>query len=277
LTHECLLPALERSQVLLSRLVGLSKFHKLTDVLGLDTSKLNAIVETLDCLHLLAHRIINHASEELDQFSAFSRWLRHEILILSSEPLSQTWDELLEKRDLLDVPPTVKYITGALRKSVLRNFIRQLPMIGVPHVPTPVTDKWLPDGHDRSFYDTFKAFLKQQKQVQAEGGDGTSVDAPKLNDLTRRLGIQFEKVFAEIALTQRRGILHRSPITLHKDCDQNILDLKICYEVSSCKEISFLFYGPGLTVFQGLGKRTALHCLRSCEISQYEVTRFVAY
>ncbi|OOQ87762.1 anaphase-promoting complex component Cut20/Apc4 [Penicillium brasilianum] len=230
LTHESLLPALQRSQVLLSRLVGLSKFHKLNDVLGLDTSKLNAIVETLDCLHLLAHRILNHASEELDQFAAFSRWLRHEIMILGSEPLSQTWDELLEKRDLFDVPPTVKYITGALRKSVLRNFIRQLPMIGVPQVPPPVTDKWLPDGHDRSFYDTFKALLNQQKQVQAEGGDGTSVDAPKLNDLTRRLGIQFEKVFAEIALTQRRGILHRSPLTLHKDCDRNVIDVKICYE-----------------------------------------------
>jgi anaphase-promoting complex subunit 4 len=57
LTHENLLPALERSQVLISRLVGLSKFHKLSDVLGLDTPKLKGIVETLDCLQLLAHRI----------------------------------------------------------------------------------------------------------------------------------------------------------------------------------------------------------------------------
>jgi anaphase-promoting complex subunit 4 len=107
-------------------------------------------------------------------------------------------------------------------------------MIGVPQTPTPVTDKWLPDGHDRSFYDTFKALLSQQKQVQLEGGDGTTVDAPKLNDLTRRLGIQFNKVFAEIALTQRRGILHRSPITLHQDCDRDVLDMKVCYEVSYC-------------------------------------------
>ena len=269
MTHESLLPALERSQVLLSRLVGLSKFHKLTDVLGLDTSKLNAIVETLDCLHLLAHRILNHANEELGQFTAFSRWLRHEILILGSEPLSQTWDELLEKRDLFDVPPTVKYITGALRKSLLRNFIRQLPMIGVPQVPTPSTDKWLPDGHDRSFYDTFKDLLNQQKQVQEEGGDGTSVDAPKLNDLTRRLGIQFEKVFADIALTQRRGILHRSPITLHKDCDRTVLDLKICYEVSS-NDLSFFFSfvrGLVLTASKGPGRGTALLCLCGREIS----------
>lgn len=232
LTHECLLPALERSQVLLSRLVGLSKFHKLSDVLGLDTPKLKAIVETLDCLHLLAHNVLKYANEELGQFNAFSKWLRHEIAILNSEPLSQTLEENLEKRDVFDVPPTVKYITGALRKSVLRNFIRQLPMLGVPQPPTPVTDKWLPDGHDQSFYDTFKSLLQQQRQVQTEGGDSTTVDAPRLNDLTKRLGVQFDKVFADIALTQRRGILHRSPLTLHADCDEGVSDLRICYEVS---------------------------------------------
>jgi hypothetical protein len=237
LTHENLLPALERSQVLISRLVGLSKFHKLSDVLGLDTPKLNGIVETLDCLQLLAHRILIHTNEELDQFTAFSRWLRHEILILGSEPLSQTEEELLEKRDIFDVPPTTKYITGGLQKSVLRNFIRQLPMLGMPSAPQHSADKWLPDGHDRSFYDNFKSLLQQQRHVQDKGGDGTSVDAPKLNDLTKRLGIQFEKVFAEIALTQRRGILHRSPLTLHANCDRGVLDLKMCYEVSSLASI----------------------------------------
>lgn len=218
--------------MLLSRLVGLSKFHKLSDVLGLETPKLNAIVETLDCLHLMAHRIISNANEELVQFMAFSRWLHHEIHILNSEPLSQTLEELLEKRELFDVPPTVQYITGALTKSALRNFIRQLPMLGMTRPPTPVTGKWLPDGHDQSFYDSFKSLLKQQRQSLADGGDGTSVDAPKLNDLTRRLGVQFAKVFGEIALTQRRGILHRSPLTLHPDCDQSVVDLAVCYEVS---------------------------------------------
>lgn len=226
------MPALERSQVLLSRLIGLSKFHKLSDVLGLETTKLNAIVETLDCLHLLAHQIITHSNEELIKFLAFSRWLQLEIHILNSEALSQTQEELLDKRDLLDVPPTVQYITGALTKSQLRNFIRQLPMAGVAKPPPADTDKWLPDGHDHSFYDTFKSLLQQQRQSQGEGGDGTAVDAPKLNDLTRRLGTQFETVFGEIALTQRRGILHRSPLALHSDCDQSVADLTICHEVS---------------------------------------------
>jgi anaphase-promoting complex subunit 4 len=231
LTHECLLPVLERSQVLLSRLIGLSKFQKLSDVLGLDTIKLNAIGETLDCLHLLAHRILLHANEELQQFSSFSNWLRYEINILNLEPLSQTMEDAQEKRDSIEVPITVEYITGALTKSALRNYIRQLPMMGVVQPPAPVTDKWLPDGHDRSFYDTFKSLLQQQRLAQNKGGNGSSVETPKLNDLTKRLGIQFDKVFAEIALTQRRGILHRSPLTLNSDCDQSVVDLTFCYEV----------------------------------------------
>ncbi|KAJ5901657.1 Anaphase-promoting complex subunit 4 [Penicillium taxi] len=230
LTHESLIPALERSQILLSRLVGLSKFQKLSDVLGLDTPKLNAIVETLDCLHLLAHKILIHSNEELHQFAAFSRWLRHEILILNSDPLGQTMEELVGKRDLYEIPTTVKYITGALRKSELRNYIRQLPMLGAPVSQAPATDKWLPDGHDQSFYDQVKLLFAQKRKLLNHGGDTSTVDSPKLNDLTKRLEIQFEKVYAEIAETQRRGILHRSPLTLHEDCDQSILDLKICYE-----------------------------------------------
>jgi anaphase-promoting complex subunit 4 len=250
---------LERSQVLLSRLVGLSKFHKLSDVLGLDTTKLNGIVETLDCLHLLAHRVLNHVNEELGQFNAFARWLRHEIHILNSEPLSQTLEELQEKRDLFDVPPTVKYITGALTKSALRNFIRQLPMIGVVQPPAPPPGRWLPDGHDRSFYDTFKSLLQQQRQARERGDSTTSIETPKLNDLTKRLEIQFQKVFGEIALTQRRGILHRSPLTLHSDCDQQVIDITV-----SC-EVSFDFVGLCSSILNydlGCCRRPTLHYIR---------------
>lgn len=228
LTHECLLPALERCEVLLSRLIGLSKFHKLSDVLGLETSSLNAIVETLDCLHLLAHNILIHTNEELAQFNAFSRWLRHEIDMQSAEPMSQTLEELMEKTDLVEYPRTLKYIRGALTKSTLRNFIQQLPMIGQPRPPAPENDKWAPTGHDRSFYDTFKKLMEHQAQGS---GDATSEEIPKVNDLTRRLGLQFEKVFGQIALTQRRGILHRSPLSLHPDCDQDVIDVTMRYEV----------------------------------------------
>lgn len=222
--------------MLLSRLIGLSKFHKLSDVLGLETSDLNAIVETLDCLHLLAHHILMNTNEELNQFVSFSKWLRHEIDIQTAEPMSQTLEELMDKTDIMEYPRTLKYIRGPLTKSALRHFIQQLPMMGVPR-PAPLpsaSDKWAPTGHDRSFYDTFRKLLQQQSQSQGQD-DGNAVELPKLNNLTKRLGLQFEKVFGQIALTQRRGILHRSPLGLSADCDGGVADIAMRYEV-------FLFF-----------------------------------
>jgi anaphase-promoting complex subunit 4 len=229
LTHECLLPALERCEVLLSRLIGLSRFQKLSEVLGLETIDLNAIVETLDCLHLLCHQILINANEELAQFIAFSQWLRHEIDMQTAEPMSQTLDELMEKTDMIDYPQTLKYIRGALTKSTLQHFIQQLPMMGVPVAKPSATtsDKWTA-ADDRPFYDTFKKLLEQLNQGQ---NYENPPELPKMNDLTKRLGLQFEKVFGQIAITQRRGILHRSPLALHPDADQEVIDITMCSEV----------------------------------------------
>ncbi|EAW07261.1 putative anaphase-promoting complex component Cut20/Apc4 [Aspergillus clavatus NRRL 1] len=239
LTHECLLPALERCEVLLSRLIGLSKFQKLSEVLGLETANLNAIVETLDCLHLLSHHIIIHANEELSQFVSFSQWLRHEIDMQSAEPMSQTLEELMEKTDLTEYPQTLKYIRGALTKSTLQNFIHQLPMMGIPMVRLSATtsDKWA-TGNEGSFYDTFKKLLEQLDQAH---DDADPPKLPKMNDLTKRLGLQFEKLFADIALTQRRGILHRSPLALHADADREVFDMATCYENTETEENSVIY------------------------------------
>lgn len=232
LTHECLLPALERCEVLLSRLIGLSKFHKLSEVLGLETRDLKAITETLDCLHLLAHHILIHTNEELSQFMAFSKWLRHEIDMQAAEPMSQTLEELMEKTDMVDHPQTLKYIRGALTKSNLRDYIQQLPMVGVGRPPSAAdSDRWAPTGQDRSFYDTFTKLLDRRARPQSGGDDSGQAKHPKLNDLTRRLGLQFEKVFGGIALTQRRGILHRTALGLHPDCDAEVADVTMCQEV----------------------------------------------
>ncbi|KAL4809251.1 anaphase-promoting complex, cyclosome, subunit 4-domain-containing protein [Aspergillus unguis] len=240
LTHECLLPALERCEVLISRLIGLSKFQKLSEVLGLETSDLNAIVETLDCLHLLSHNIIVAANEELTQFHAFSRWLRHQIDLLSAEPMSQTLEELMEKTDLVEYPLTLKYIRGAMTKSSLLNFIQQLPMMGFPRPPATAGDKWTPtEGDKRSFYDMFKKLLEQQSQT-AENAE--PVQLPKLHDLTGRLELQSRHVFDSIARTQRRAILHRTPLDLHQGCDKTVFDSTMRSEEIQNGENSVVVY-----------------------------------
>ncbi|GAD98867.1 anaphase-promoting complex component Cut20/Apc4, putative [Paecilomyces variotii No. 5] len=224
LTHECLLPALERSLVLLSRLTGLSKFHKLSGVLGLETKDLNAIVETVDCLYLLSHKVLIYANDELEQFLAFSKWLRHEIDIQSAEPMSQTLEELLEKSDMIDHQRTLKYIQGAMTKSALQDFIQPAPGLGIRPAPS-TAGKWVPSEQGGSFYEEYKQLLAQQRKQHREAQNDGRLEIPKLNDLTSRLGIQCDKVFAHIALTQRRGILHRSPLALHADCDESVIDM----------------------------------------------------
>ncbi|KAL1963582.1 hypothetical protein VTN77DRAFT_8027 [Rasamsonia byssochlamydoides] len=233
LTHECLLPALERCEVLLSRLIGISKFHKLSHILGLETRDLQEIVDTVDCLHLLAHNILTHCSRELRDFLAFSKWLRHEIDMQTAEPMSQSLEELMEKSDMIDHGPTLDYIQGALTKSALRNFIHAPPgMPGMAAVkpPSSASNKWAPSANDGPFYETYRKMLAQQEQREAGHGDSSQPELPKLNDLIGRLGLQCDKVFGQIALTQRRGILHRCPLVLHSDCDRNALDMTMCYE-----------------------------------------------
>ncbi|EEH15946.1 hypothetical protein PABG_06033 [Paracoccidioides brasiliensis Pb03] len=214
LTHESLLPALERCGVLLSRLLGLSKFHKLSPILGLETTDLEKCQETIDCLNLLSHKLLIHSSRELLEFAAFSKWLRHEVDLQAADPLSSTYEELTESSDSLDHAQTLSYIQGAMTRSALQDFIQPAPAQSQP-------DRWETVGRDSSFYETYKKLLRQQDQKKWTD----RIDIPLLGDLTSRLGLQCEKVFKQMAETQRRGILHRSPLSLDPDCSADVIDM----------------------------------------------------
>jgi anaphase-promoting complex subunit 4 len=219
LTHECLLPALERCGVLLSRLLGLSKFQKLNHVLGLETRDLNECLDTVDCLNLLSHNVLIYSGRELREFAAFSKWLRHEIDLQSADSLSATLDELIEKSDALEYGQILAYIQGAMTRSSLQDFIQP------PAEPEP--ERWAPAGQDSSFYETYKRLLQQQAQQSSKDRKGL----PVLSNLTARLGSQCDKVFRRIAETQRRGILHRSPLVLASDCDSGVIDMTMNFSV----------------------------------------------
>jgi anaphase-promoting complex subunit 4 len=209
--------------------VGIAKFHKLSHILGLEIRSLRDIMETVDCLNLLSHKVLIHSGHEIREFGAFSRWLRHEIDVQGTDPLSATMEELAEKSDTIDYSEALSYIQGALTKSALDDYI-QSPAKQSPTSPPASPGRWDTAGADSSFYETYKRLLRQQDQQRDQATDN-KVNLPLFGDLTTRLGSQCEKVFSQIAETQRRGILHRSPLFLDSDCDSNTMDMTMDFEV----------------------------------------------
>lgn len=210
--------------------MGISKFHKLNHILGLETRDLESIVETVDCLHLLSHKILTHSGRELRAFLEFAKWMRHEIDMQAAEPMSQTLEELMEKSDMIDHSTTLEYIQGALTRSYLRHFIPTMVSMPGGMAAAPAANKWIPGGQDGSFYEAYRKALAIQEQQEIASSDGSPLDLPKLNDFTGRLSLQCKKVFGQVALTQRRGILHRCPLVLHPDCDHKVIDTVMSYD-----------------------------------------------
>ena len=222
LTHACLLPALERCGVILSRLIGLSKYHRLSPVLGLETKNLKECQETVDCLNLLSHKLLIHCRREYREFCAFSKWLRHEVDLQAADPLSATAEEEMERSDTIDYAQTLNYVQGAMTRSALLDFIKPTTS-GSEKEQAEISQ-----GRDGLFYESYKKLLKQQEQKKP----GEVTNLPALQDLIIRLKTQSDKVFEKIAETQRRGILHRTPLGLTPDCDENVTEMWTALGVS---------------------------------------------
>jgi anaphase-promoting complex subunit 4 len=183
--------------------------------------------------------MLTKTSTELAQFFEFSRWLRHEIDIQTAEPMSQTLSELQEKSDEIDHAVVLEYIQCALTNSALRLFITSTPS------PPTGQKKWWDFGEERqgSFYETYRHALSLQakEDQQLDEKEDSQENLPKLNNLIDRLTSQSYKVFKQIALTQKRSILHHSLLELHPDCDQDVVDTTMQYEIANGKEMFFIY------------------------------------
>jgi anaphase-promoting complex subunit 4 len=218
LVHECLLPAIERCQVVLSRLEGLSRFGKSAEVLGLETQSLNRVMDTVDCLNLLGHHLLKTVSQEIRQFSAFIRWLRLEVEIQGIEkentggPGSERLDEICMRRDEIESRTVLDYIEGVMGKSGMVAFLRPSVDARGSSLDGPAYD-WSENQVDAGFYEVFKKMLKKTSEPGKR---------PALDGLLRRLKGQAEKVFDGIAQTLGKSILNRRICTLRSDCDSHV-------------------------------------------------------
>jgi anaphase-promoting complex subunit 4 len=214
IVHECLLPALERCQVVLSRLEGLSRFQKAATVLGLDLRTLKTVRETVDCLNLLGHDLLKVVGKELREFSAFLKWLRLETEVQGLEVGSERAEELREGSDAIEYRVILNYVSGAMRQSGTLKYLRQT----ATERETENSSTRPPASDDSGYYEAYK---------KARKSPGAGHMMPKLDDLVIRLKSQCAAVFETIADTLRKSILNSYICDLSKGCDSEVMDLRI--------------------------------------------------
>ncbi|KAL8789954.1 MAG: hypothetical protein Q9213_000840 [Squamulea squamosa] len=200
LTHESLLPALDRLSVLISRLRGLSRFPSSDFSLGLSTLELNNMLDSVNCLQLLAHQLLKCAVSELQQFSAFSTWLRHEIEKQSADPTSVSAQEVAEKDVSFDHSSILEYIQGAMQRTQLLAYTASEIDGGRPW------DLELEGGR------LFELYKNHMNSVSS--GFRLRRRLPGLDDLVKRFEKQSGIFFEYISETQRRSIGVGVPISL---------------------------------------------------------------
>jgi len=213
---ECFLPALERCQVVLSRLDGLSKFGPTAARLGLDEKGIRAIRETMDVLVIVSEDMLKDVCVEIKEFTSFMKWLKWEAEVEAreedserAEELRETWSGENELRSVLD------YVGGALQESRLWKYVASelLP----PGIPP--TDKVMVDDDPAQFYTSFKQL---RRSIVSKGKR-----LPTLGELLSRVKRQSESVFAQIAETLRKSILTAHLLELSSPWDKGMMDIRV--------------------------------------------------
>ncbi|KAK0623214.1 anaphase-promoting complex component Cut20/Apc4 [Immersiella caudata] len=119
LMHENFMPALERCGIILSRLLGIARFHDTRESIGFTPAQITRLMDIVSCLTVIAHKILLSVMDELEHFQAFSSWLRLEIDKQASSTLS---DELTEKEATMDNSKVLAYIQRYLVTSPLEYY-----------------------------------------------------------------------------------------------------------------------------------------------------------
>lgn len=121
--HENFIPALERCAVILSRLLGIARFHAGEDSTGFDEAQINKLIDIVTCLMMVAHKMLTTVMDELEHFNAFSVWLRLEI---DKQGSSSMAEELSEKEATMDNAKVLSYIQYYLARSPLALYLDEV-------------------------------------------------------------------------------------------------------------------------------------------------------
>lgn len=191
LVHENFIPALERCGTILSRLLGVARFHGPEAGLGFDEAQINKLVDIITSLMVVANRVLTSVMDELDYFNAFSIWLHMEI---DKQASSSVNEELTEKEATMDHPKVLLYIQHYLASSPLSLYFDEVTKEDY------VNDQELV-APGLSLLD----LLDKQLQEQEAGRRSMKV-LPRISFLLNYLTSKANVVFDGIAEAQRHGV-----------------------------------------------------------------------
>jgi len=186
-----MLPALERCGLILSRLLGLARFHESGEPIGFTSAEISRLIDILSSLTLVCHRILLCVMEELELFWTFSSWLRLQIDLLAT---SNPTEEISEKEALMDNSKVLRYIQDYLLSSPLGLYFDQVSKADWTHDWDHVED-------GSSLLEMLDKQLKRQ-----ESGLPYMKALPRPEFLVDYLSKRAEGIFKNISEAQKRSV-----------------------------------------------------------------------
>lgn len=191
LVHENFIPALERCGVILSRLLGLARFHGAEENIGFNEAQISKLIDIVSCLMMVAHKVLTTVMDELEHFNAFSGWLRLELDKQASSSLSE---ELSEKEATMDNPKVLSYIQHYLASSPLGVYFDDVGK-----------EDYIQDQNMIEPGQALLDLLDKQLQEQAAGRPFMKV-LPRIGFLANYLTSRANAVFQGIAEAEKQGV-----------------------------------------------------------------------
>ncbi|KAL1846099.1 hypothetical protein VTK73DRAFT_353 [Phialemonium thermophilum] len=246
LVHENMMPALERSAILLSRLLGIARYQGSEDNIGFTAAQITKLLDVVACLTLVCHKILLGVMEELELFSTFSSWLRLQIDALASSSLAE---ELSEKEATMDHARVLTYVQRYLVESPLALYLDDTTA-GTPHDKGDGEEEYARAARQAEDGPKLLEVLDAQMR-RKERGQPFVRALPRLGFLVRYLGDQANAVFGAIAETQKRRVLFGRETELRTGRRISRYDMRLCAQGRSSGE------GPDGVVFTALGSDEA--------------------
>ncbi|KAJ4364769.1 hypothetical protein N0V95_000717 [Ascochyta clinopodiicola] len=220
LVHENLIPALDRTATVISRLRGLAMYHESDWIFSSPATEFTSLLETLKNMRLLAHTVLLYVTDEKRQFAAFSRWLRFVIDFEATEPESQSRAEMEGRDSGVDISLVLEYVRYGLQQSNLQPFL-------LPDAMLETEDQ----KKDEATYEDTKKAVEVYKEGQKWRPDALCLEHV-LGHLTKGTTGLLRQVskWQESGLQMDSGVILESVQNGEED---SIADMRMVYEVSS--------------------------------------------